>query len=150
MDIDFEAKNNCSFATSDVEAGTSSNCSCENLTLTADPVTSDATTDDGQLVTFEDSNALMYIVVVLMFYATSMTLLMIKYIKREREEALLNYYFNEFVKRETFNKNKFVFDKRTAKRHTIMKYIDKNAGLTWIPSDVRTAVDSTLFLETAV
>ena len=69
-----------------------------------------------------DVNALMYIVVVLMFYAVSMTLLMVKYIKQEKEEALLDHYYNEFVKRDTFNNLKFVSDKRTAKRNLILKF----------------------------
>ena len=93
---------------------------------------SNATEVDGTVPTDpgnDEFDALMYIIIVLMFYAISMTLLMVKYIKRERQEAVLDYYFNEFVKRENFNKKKFIFDKRTAKQNIIMKYIDGHSGL---------------------
>ena len=47
-------------------------------------------------------DAFIYIVVVLLFYASALVILMIKYMKGERSEARLTYYFEEFVKRETF------------------------------------------------
>lgn len=81
-----------------------------------------STSEPPEIADKTDFNALMYIVVVLMFYAVSMTLLMVKYIKQEKEEALLDHYYNEFVKRDTFNNLKFVSDKRTAKRNLILKF----------------------------
>lgn len=47
-------------------------------------------------------DAFLYIIIVLSFYAISMVLLMIKYIRREEEEMSLDYYYTEFVKREHF------------------------------------------------
>ncbi|KAK0068648.1 hypothetical protein Bpfe_001611 [Biomphalaria pfeifferi] len=47
-------------------------------------------------------DALLYIVIVLMFYAFSIVVLMVKYIRREREEASLRNYYNEFVSRDKF------------------------------------------------
>lgn len=47
-------------------------------------------------------DAFLYIIIVLSFYAISMVLLMIKYIRREEEELSLDYYYEEFVKREKF------------------------------------------------
>ena len=72
-----------------------------------------------------DFNALVYIVVVIMFYALSMTLLMVKYIKREREEAELDFLFNEFVKRERFNRNKQTSERRTAKTNIIARILQR-------------------------
>lgn len=82
-------------------------------------------------------DALVYIVVVLLVYAMSMTFLMIKYIKRERREAMLDFYFNEYVKRDKFNKLKFIHDKRTAKRYFIMKFRqDSNSGAAGVTAAV--------------
>lgn len=47
-------------------------------------------------------DALLYIVIVLMFYAFSIAILMVKYIRREREEANLRNYYHEFVSRDKF------------------------------------------------
>ena len=47
-------------------------------------------------------DALLYIVVVLLFYAFSIVVLMVKYIRRENKEAYLRQYFDEFVAREQF------------------------------------------------
>ncbi|KAK3089552.1 hypothetical protein FSP39_004547 [Pinctada imbricata] len=59
-----------------------------------------------------DFDAFLYIIVVLSFYATSMVLLMIKYIRREEEEISLDHYYTEFVEREHFhdirNRNKML------------------------------------------
>lgn len=56
-----------------------------------------------------------YIIVVLCFYALSMVLLMVKYIRREEEEIFLDYYYTEFVKREQFQtatyQNKLLLEK---------------------------------------
>ena len=51
-------------------------------------------------------DALLYIVVVLSFYAFAMIILMIKYIRRENQEAELRYIFLEFVKRDNFKDNR--------------------------------------------
>ena len=48
-------------------------------------------------------DALLYIVVVLAFYALAMIILMIKYVRRENQEAQLTYYFMEFIKRDKFS-----------------------------------------------
>ena len=135
---------NCNTVTSSSGDGYIPLDSSSTATLDA-PLTSSSPTPAA--ATSEDSSALMYIVVVLLFYAVCMTLLMVKYVKREREEALLNYYFNEFVKRDTFNSKKFVFDKRTAKRYIITKYIDKSAS----PAVVDKSLNAeTTLLETSV
>lgn len=57
--------------------------------------------DAAKVEVMDDSaNAYLYILFVLMFYAFSIVILMIKYIKREREGSKLEYYYNEFVKRD--------------------------------------------------
>ena len=48
-------------------------------------------------------DAFMYIIVVLSFYVFAMTVLMVKYIRRENREAQLSYYFQEFINRDKFN-----------------------------------------------
>ena len=155
------SKNNSQSATLVNATGALANCSTIPPSSGHDYVTLDnssptATLDDTSMTSSsltstadmsEDSSALMYIVVVLLFYAVCMTLLMVKYVKREREEALLNYYFNEFVKRDTFNSKKFVFDKRTAKRYIITKYIDKSASSAVVGKSLNA---ETTFLETSV
>ena len=47
-------------------------------------------------------DAFLYIVVVLSFYAFAMVVLMVKYIRRENQEAELSFYFTEFIKRDKF------------------------------------------------
>ncbi|GFS27006.1 hypothetical protein ElyMa_005233700 [Elysia marginata] len=47
-------------------------------------------------------DALLYIVIVLLFYAFSIIILMVKYVRREREEASLRNYYHEFVSRDKF------------------------------------------------
>ena len=41
-----------------------------------------------------------------MFYAVAIVILMIKYMKSERNEARLTFYYEEFVKREKFDRRK--------------------------------------------
>ena len=48
----------------------------------------------------DDSHAYLYILFVLTFYAFSIIVLMVKYIKREREGNRDESYYSEFVKRE--------------------------------------------------
>lgn len=47
-------------------------------------------------------DALLYIIIVLLFYVFSIVVLMVKYIRREREEATLRNYYYEFVSRDKF------------------------------------------------
>ena len=63
-------------------------------------------------------DALLYIVVVLLFYACSMVILMIKYVRREKEEAEMAHYYNEYVAWERFKSPKYQiqqFMKRVSK-----------------------------------
>ena len=48
----------------------------------------------------DDSNAYLYILFVLTFYAFSIVVLMVKYIKREREGTRYESYYAEFVERK--------------------------------------------------
>lgn len=47
-------------------------------------------------------DALFYIITVLMFYACSIVILLVKYVKRERQEAAFTHYYCEYVTREKF------------------------------------------------
>ena len=58
----------------------------------------------------------MYILFVLTFYAFSIVVLMVKYIKREREGSKLEFYYNEFVKRDWY-KDKNLYDNRGRRIH---------------------------------
>ena len=73
---------------------------------------------EGQDEKFVDdsSNAYMYILFVLTFYAFSIVVLMVKYIRREREGSKLEFYYNEFVKREWY-KDKNLYDKTGRRIH---------------------------------
>ena len=55
--------------------------------------------DDKELVR-DDRNAYLYILFVLTFYAFSIIVLMVKYIKREREGNRYENYYAEFVERK--------------------------------------------------
>lgn len=52
-------------------------------------------------------DALLYIIIVLSFYAFSIVVLMIKYIRREKEEANLREYYHEYVSRDKFHSPRF-------------------------------------------
>lgn len=52
--------------------------------------------------THTSKDALFYIITVLMFYACSIVILLVKYVKRERQEAAFTHYYYEFVTREKF------------------------------------------------
>ena len=79
--------------------------------LNVEPKTADEKKSEVEEAELADStNALYYILFVLMFYAFSIVVLMIKYIRREREGSKLEYYYNEFVKREWY-KDKNHYDK---------------------------------------
>ena len=73
-------------------------------------------------------DAFLYIVVVLMFYSLSIVFLMIKYVRREQEEATLDYYYDEFVKREKFSGN-YIPDKRTCLRTQAIERATQNIKL---------------------
>ena len=55
----------------------------------------------------DHNNALLYIVTVLLFYACSIVVLMIKYIRRERVEAEYDNYYYEYVSRDKFQEPRF-------------------------------------------
>ena len=67
-------------------------------------------------------DALLYIVVVLSFYACSMVILMIKYVRREKEEAQMAHYYSEFVAREQFKSPRF----QVKQYMKTFAYIDNN------------------------
>ena len=56
--------------------------------------------DEERRVGRDDSNAYLYILFVLTFYAFSIVVLMVKYIKREREGTRYESYYAEFVERK--------------------------------------------------
>ncbi|GFO19004.1 hypothetical protein PoB_004550900 [Plakobranchus ocellatus] len=64
--------------------------------------TPSATAADEGMKLSGSLDALLYIVIVLLFYAFSIVILMIKYVRREREEANLRNYYHEFVSRDKF------------------------------------------------
>lgn len=64
-------------------------------------------TSTGTLDTESNFNAFLYILIVLGFYAFAIVILMIKYVRRENEEAELNRYFTDFIKRDFFQTAKF-------------------------------------------
>ncbi|XP_060085674.1 uncharacterized protein LOC132565086 [Ylistrum balloti] len=93
------------------------NCSSLNITDCSNSTS-------GVLYDVIDFDAFAYIFVVLSFYAVSMVLLMIKYIRREEEEVCLSYYYTEFVKREKFQNP--IFKNRVALQNaTSSGLIDK-------------------------
>jgi hypothetical protein len=68
-------------------------------------------TDKPNAILIVDLFFRMYILFVLTFYAFSIVVLMVKYIKREREGSKLEFYYNEFVKREWY-KDKNLYDNK--------------------------------------
>lgn len=89
--------------------------------ITAVPVQSSVASDH--------TNALLYIVCVIMFYAFSIVVLMVKYVRREREEADQRNFFNEFIKREAFHtpqfQNKLLMQKLFSDR--CMHHLDEHS-----------------------
>lgn len=71
---------------------------CENGSITA---TLNQPRNEGT------PDALLYIVVVLSFYAFAMIVLMVKYVRRENQEAQLRYYYTEFIKRDKFESPRY-------------------------------------------
>lgn len=49
-----------------------------------------------------DKEALFYIITVLMFYAVSIVILMVKYLRQEKQEAEYTNYYYEYVSRDKF------------------------------------------------
>jgi hypothetical protein len=78
-----------------IQSSSSGTIICSNAT--------EATTENYRT----SNDALLYIVTVLLFYSLSMVILMIKYIRREREEAEIAHYYSEYVSREKFKTPKF-------------------------------------------
>ena len=72
----------------------------------------------------DNGNAYMYILFVLTFYAFSILVLMVKYIKREREGSKLEYYYQEFVKRDWY-KDKNLYDRLGRRIHFIVDESNK-------------------------
>ncbi|CAG5118985.1 unnamed protein product [Candidula unifasciata] len=78
-------------------------------------------------------DALLYIVIVLMFYAFSIAILMVKYIRREREEANLRNYYHEFVSRDKFRSAQYkntqfmkrIFGKNAPKENHILPTVEE-------------------------
>ena len=66
-------------------------------------------------------DAFLYIVIVLCFYAMCIVMLMVKYIKRENEEAEWDKMFTDFVKREQYIKPYQQIDHRTDKMFEYVK-----------------------------
>lgn len=66
------------------------------------------------------NDPLFYIITVLMFYALSIIILMVKYIRRERQEAEFDSYYFEFVTREKFQTAQFM---NTQKMCNILKSV---------------------------
>lgn len=64
------------------------------------------------------NDPLFYIITVLMFYALSIIILMVKYIRRERQEAEYDNYYYEFVTREKFQTPQF---KNTQNMSNVLK-----------------------------
>ncbi|KAK2176389.1 hypothetical protein NP493_664g01033 [Ridgeia piscesae] len=88
---------------------------CRNLTWAAKQPKLNTSRDSATVTTKTDDNwdAFFYIVVVLLFYAVSMLYLVVQYTRREREEAVLEHYYTEYVKREHFSRRCFAVDART-------------------------------------
>ncbi|XP_021373492.1 uncharacterized protein LOC110463311 isoform X2 [Mizuhopecten yessoensis] len=97
------------------------NCSSSNIT---DCFGACSNSTSSVLYDVIDFDAFAYIFVVLSFYAVSMVLLMIKYIRREEEEVCLDYYYTEFVKREKFQ-NPIYKNKVALQNATTSGLIDK-------------------------
>ena len=112
-------------------------------------------TDSGDTNT-ANTDALLYIVVVLGFYALAMVVLMVKYVRRENQESELTYYFSEFIKRDSFNCAKYqnqrsvkAMKEALASRRTLSTHL-RNPVVTWdgyvqynsnTPSDTTTLVE---------
>ena len=86
---------------------------CRNLTWAAEHTKHNTSRDSTTTKSDDNWDAFLYIVVVLLFYAVSMLYLVVQYTRREREEAVLEHYYTEYVKREHFSRRCFAVDART-------------------------------------
>ena len=78
-----------------------------NLLTVVTPTALDNSSVSTTRVSRTSVNALTYIVVVLFFYSVSLVILMVKYVRREKEEADLRHYYYEFVSRDRFHSPRF-------------------------------------------
>ena len=109
------AARNISVPPGDNESQVLAACNCPShgnvatTTITAEPETR------------SEFDAFLYIVIVLCFYAMCIVMLMVKYIKRENEEAEWDKMFTDFVKREQYIKPCQQIDHRTDKMFEYVK-----------------------------
>jgi len=82
--------------------GTDTNNSSILLSGTTSSIVS--ASSPGKMGYSRDLDAFLYIIVVLSFYAISIALLMINYIRREREETILDHDYTEYVNRSWFDR----------------------------------------------
>lgn len=75
--------------------------------MTKDLVTSPEVEISTARPSQDDNDALFYIITVLLFYACSIVILMVKYIRRERQEAEIRNYYYEYVSREQFRQPQY-------------------------------------------
>ncbi|OWF47406.1 hypothetical protein KP79_PYT08188 [Mizuhopecten yessoensis] len=75
--------------------------------LTKDLVTSPDVEISTARPTKDSNDALFYIITVLLFYACSIVILMVKYIRREKQEAEFRNYFHEYVLRDQFRQPQY-------------------------------------------
>lgn len=78
-----------------------------SATLQTTVINSDCVTKNETTIAHWSNDPLFYIITVLMFYAFSIIILMIKYIRRERQEAEFDNYYYEFVTRDKFQTPQF-------------------------------------------
>ena len=105
----------------------------------------DEDSDEDNVHYDDKSNAWMYILFVLTFYAFSIVVLMVKYIRREREGAKLEFYYNEFVKRDWY-KDKNLYDSTGRRIYFTVdgsKVVKKPSGLySQDPDEIRDMVEN--------
>ncbi len=124
-----------------------------NLSLCASDNSTNKLNTTGPLVPYENSDfdAFLYIVVVLSCYALSMVLLMIKYIKRENEEAEWHEIYMDYVKRDEYSKPYQQIDQRTDK---MLEYVKGKLKLFYkargISDDGSMVMGSLVYHETSV
>ena len=93
--------------------------------------------DEEEHYVDSNDNAYLYILFVLMFYAFSIVVLMVKYIRKEREGSKLEFYYNEFVKRDWY-KDKNLYDSTGRRVHY---FIDGNNKVIKIAKNSRIISD---------
>ena len=95
-------------------------------------------------------DAFLYIVIVLCFYAMCIVMLMVKYIKRENEEAEWDKMFTDFVKREQYIKPYQQIDHRTDKMFEYVKERLRLFNLTHGISEEPSVRGTLIYHETSV